>query len=288
MTRVADVLYEYTEVLGVDEEPPVLTLTERQGFVPQGERFKKRLATEDTSHYKVVRRDDIAFNPYLLWAGALAQNTTCDRGIISPVYPTFRVREPFNARYVGHLLLSPGMIARYDTIAFGSVPRRRRSSVRDFLELEMPEPPSLEEQQRIAALLDTASAIRSTRTRTLNALDILIRSTFVDMFGDPVSSTAQPRKALGDVAEIVTGNTPSRRSTDNYGEHIEWLKSDNILTSGEVAPASEGLSKLGRRKGREAPAGATLVVCIAGSSKSIGRAGYLDRSAAFNQQSTRS
>lgn len=38
------------------------------------------------------RRNDIAFNPYLLWAGAVAQNIIVDEGIISPLYPTFRVQ----------------------------------------------------------------------------------------------------------------------------------------------------------------------------------------------------
>lgn len=149
--------------------------------------------------------------------------------------------------------------------------------------VEIPLPP-MEEQQRIAAVLDAADELRAMRRRTLHKFDTLTQSVFVEMFGNPASTCDAPRKALGEVAVVVTGNTPSRRSAENYGDHIEWLKSDNILASGDVTPAREGLSELGRRKGREAPSGATLVVCIAGSPKSIGRVGFLDRSAAFNQQ----
>src|SRR4051794_38574080 len=115
MTQVGDLLFEFTERRPSGAEPDVLTLTERNGFVRQVDRFNKRLATEDTSKYKTVRRGDIAFNPYLLWAGAIAQNTIVDVGIISPLYPTFRVREGVDPRYVARLLLSPRMVSAYDT-----------------------------------------------------------------------------------------------------------------------------------------------------------------------------
>ena len=63
--------YESIDVLGDDEEPEILTCTENAGLVLQRERFSKRVATEDTSDYKIVLRNDIVYNPYLLWAGAI-------------------------------------------------------------------------------------------------------------------------------------------------------------------------------------------------------------------------
>lgn len=174
---------EFREVLGNGAEPPVLTLTERNGFMPQADRFRKRLATADTSKYKVVRRHDIAFNPYLLWAGALAQNTICDVGVISPLYPTFRVREGLDPRFVGRLLLAPAVVLKYDSIAFGSVPRRRRSSVEDFLDLEIPAPPPLDEQERIADVLDTTDALRARRGATIARLPALSEAAFASLFG---------------------------------------------------------------------------------------------------------
>jgi type I restriction enzyme S subunit len=186
--RVADLLVEFKETPKSGDDPPVLTLTERNGFVPQAERFNKRLATEDTSNYKVVRRNDVAFNPYLVWAGAVAQNTITDAGIISPLYPTFKVRDGHDPRFVGRLLLTPSIIIRYDSIAFGSVPRRRRTSVRDFLDLEIPDVPQVNEQRRIAEVLDAADLLLAKRRAAINKLDTLARAVFVDMFGDPVTN----------------------------------------------------------------------------------------------------
>ena len=154
MKTVGDLLFEISERPGVHEEIPVLTLTEKRGFVLQGERFSKRLATEDTSRYKLIQPGTFAFNPYLLWAGALAMNDLGFSGVASPLYPTFRVREGLDESYVYRILSAPGMVARYDSVAFGSVPRRRRTSVKDFLSLHVPELPSLDEQRRIAAILE--------------------------------------------------------------------------------------------------------------------------------------
>lgn len=208
MRTVGDLLVEFKEKPRPGQEPPVLTLTERNGFVRQQDRFKKRLATEDTSGYKVVRRNDIAFNPYLLWAGAVAQNTIVDEGIISPLYPTFRVREAHDARYVARLLLTPQMIGAYDGIAFGSVPRRRRSSVADFLALSLPRVPPLSEQRRIAAVLDHADALLAKRHQLLAHLESLAQSTFTGMFGD-LSDNRWPRATLGDVvSHIDSGSSP--------------------------------------------------------------------------------
>jgi type I restriction enzyme S subunit len=55
-------------------------------------------------------------------------------------------------------------------------------------------------QQRIAAILDAADALRTTRREALAQLDTLLQSTFLDMFGDPVTNPMGWEEiALGDV-----------------------------------------------------------------------------------------
>ena len=58
--RVGDMLKEFDDRLGSKPEPEVLTLTEKNGFVSQRERFNKRLAVEDTRNYKLIGIHDIA------------------------------------------------------------------------------------------------------------------------------------------------------------------------------------------------------------------------------------
>jgi len=62
-----------------------------------------------------------------------------------------------------------------------------RVSMKVFWGHEIPLPP-LAEQKRIAAILDAADALRAKRRETLAQLDTLLQSTFLDMFGDPVTN----------------------------------------------------------------------------------------------------
>ena len=56
---------------------------------------------------------------------------------------------------------------------------------KDVARLQIPLPP-LDEQKRIAGILDAADALRAKRREALAQLDTLLQSTFLDMFGDPV------------------------------------------------------------------------------------------------------
>ena len=210
MTCIGDLLAEYKELPVAKSAAPVLTLTEKNGFIRQADRFHKRLATEDTSKYKVVRKDDIAFNPYLLWAGAVAQNTIVDEGIISPLYPTFKVREGHDPRYVARLLLAPQVITAYDSIAFGSVPRRRRTSTKDFLELGIPTPPPIDEQRRIAAILDHADGLRVKRRRAIAQLGDLAESIFLDLFSEDAADAVSFDSV---VTNFRNGLSPAKAGT---------------------------------------------------------------------------
>ena len=50
------------------------------------------------------------------------------------------------------------------------------------------EPGAVHQQKRIAAILDAADALRAKRREALAQLDTLLQSTFLDMFGDPVTN----------------------------------------------------------------------------------------------------
>jgi type I restriction enzyme S subunit len=151
--------------------------------------------------------------------------------------------------------------------------------------IKIPLPP-LPEQKRIAAILDKADAIRRKRRETILLLDEFLRSTFLWMFGDPVKNEkGWTKRKLEEVCEIVTGNTPSRDESENYGNFIEWIKSDNINTPYHfISKADEYLSKIGLQKGRSIDKDSILMTCIAGSLNCIGNVALVNRKVAFNQQ----
>lgn len=146
--------------------------------------------------------------------------------------------------------------------------------------------PRIEEQRRIAAILDKADAIRKNRIKVVTTAGEYLRSAFFELFGDPVgNSKGLPEQPIAEIATVTTGNTPSREVSSYYGDHIEWIKSDNINTPSHfLTKASEGLSEAGLRVARSAPADSTLITCIAGSPSCIGNAALADRAVSFNQQ----
>ena len=73
----------------------------------------------------------------------------------------------------------------------------------EFLATTIPLPP-LAEQKRIARILDAADALRAKCREALAQLDILLQSTFLDMFGDPVTNPMGWEKPpLEDLCEKV-------------------------------------------------------------------------------------
>lgn len=194
-----------------------------------------------------------------------------------------RPRKVVNAAYFFHFFKTPEYRRAVSFLAEGANINNLRNE--DLDDLQIPLPP-LTEQKRIAAILDAADALRAKRRESLAQLDTLLQSTFLDMFGDPVTNPmGWEIKALGAVGEVITGNTPPRSHAEYYGDHIEWIKSDNINNpSFFLTEAEEYLSVAGRDVARTAPAGSILVTCIAGSPSSIGNAAIADRVVAFNQQ----
>lgn len=145
---------------------------------------------------------------------------------------------------------------------------------------------SIEEQNKRTSSLRKISTVIAARQQQLQKLDELVKARFLEMFGDPNDNPkGYSKKQLKDTCRVITGNTPSRAVSEYYGEHIEWIKTDNIV-SGLLNPtiATESLSEKGMAVSRTVESGAILMVCIAGSIASIGRVCVTDRKVSFNQQ----
>ena len=143
-----------------------------------------------------------------------------------------------------------------------------------------------DEQAQIVHKLDLICDLITKRNNQLSKLDELIKSRFVEMFGDFKTNPYNfEKKKLKDTCDVITGNTPSRAIAEYYGDYIEWIKTDNIVT-GQIYPtqANEYLSFDGMNVGRFVDKDSILMSCIAGSLSSIGRVCITDRKVAFNQQ----
>ncbi len=270
-----------------DQDLPVLSITMKYGLIDQADKFKKRVASSDTSNYRMVFKNELVVG-FPIDEGVLGFHTKYPAGIVSPAYDIWSLKSdtechiPFLERY----LRSPQARSLYASRMQGAVARRRSLTKTDFLNLEVPFP-TLDDQIRLAYLLGKVEGLIARRKQHLQQLDELLKSVFLEMFGDPVrNEKGWDKPELQAFGKISTGNTPPRNEPANYGDDfIEWIKTDNITGDAVfVTPAVEHLSEVGAKKARTVTKGALLVACIAGSVESIGRAALTDRTVSFNQQ----
>lgn len=97
------------------------------------------------------------------------------------------------------------VLENYDVTPWINGSTRAKLTKAGASKIQIPLPP-LEKQKRIAEILDAAADLRAKRRESLAQLDTLVQSTFLDMFGDPVTNTmGWPLKPLGRVATLQRG-----------------------------------------------------------------------------------
>ncbi len=144
--------------------------------------------------------------------------------------------------------------------------------------------PPLAEQKRIAAILDAADALRTKRREALAQLDALLQSTFLTLFGDPVSNPMGWEMAtIGSVTDMGTGSTPSRAQEHFYMGNFPWVKSTEV-DWGVIKSTSEHVSLAGIKSARlkKYPPG-SVVLALYGQGKTRGKCAILGIEATLNQ-----
>lgn len=108
---------------------PVLSVSNKHGFVEQSEQFEDRIiASDDTSNYKIVSINDFAFTPARINVGSIARLKDKECGIVSPMYICFRTSKDILPEYLELF---------FKTVTFSSeVGKRLEGSVRLCLSYE--------------------------------------------------------------------------------------------------------------------------------------------------------
>lgn len=118
--------------------------------------------------------------PYLAKIALPEFEGICSTDIL-PINPNYNV----NKKFLAYFLRQPSMVDFAASRAIGiNLPRLSPKTLEEF---QIPLPP-LEEQKRIAAILDQADALRRLRQRAIDRLNTLGQAIFYEMFGDPATN----------------------------------------------------------------------------------------------------
>ena len=160
---------------------------------------------------------------------AFADNLAHELGFGTTEFHVFRPSERITGPYLFNLLRAP-YVRKAGAIKMRGAAGQRRVPADFFAALQIPLPP-LDEQKRIAGILDAADALRAKRHEALAELDTLLQSTFLDMFGDPVTNPmGWPPTSLSAISEeLRDGPFGSNLKTSHYVESgVRVIRLQNI------------------------------------------------------------
>ena len=133
----------------------VYSVSNKDGFILQTKQFKDRIvASEDTRNYKVIEKNDFAYNPARINVGSIARMKQDIKGIISPMYICFKCNEKILPEYLEYFFESSKFTYEMSKRLEGSV--RMCLSYESMLNIPI-ELPNKKEQEKISTFLNSLS-----------------------------------------------------------------------------------------------------------------------------------
>jgi len=157
---------------------PVMSITMKDGLIDQSLKFKKRIASEDTSTYKVVYKDELVVG-FPIDEAVLGFQSTYDAAAVSPAYGIWRIKDSVRAnvdvQFLELVLRSKSAIKIYKSKMQGAVSRRRSIPATVFKDIEIPFP-SLEKQKSVVAKKLEINRLKAEIIKNEEMIDFEVRS----------------------------------------------------------------------------------------------------------------
>lgn len=154
--RIGEVAEEVADRNKEREEIPVLSCSKYNGFVDSLKYFKKKVYSDDTSNYKIIRLGEFGFPANHVEEGSIGLQCTYERGIVSPIYIVFRVDPSEVDQFFLYKILKTDYYRQvFSASTSASVDRRGSLRWKPFSHIKVPMP-SLEEQKAISRAIQAA------------------------------------------------------------------------------------------------------------------------------------
>lgn len=154
----------------------VLTISAQQGLIAQEQYFNKKIASKDITNYYLMKKGEFAYNKSYSKEypkGAIKLLKKYDVGVVSTLYICFKYKEGFSCEYFEHFFESGIFNEQIDKIAQEGARDHGllNVSVIDFFDsLEVIQPPTKEEQQKIASCLSALDELITAQAEKIEQL----------------------------------------------------------------------------------------------------------------------
>ncbi|ACD66965.1 MAG TPA: restriction endonuclease subunit S [Sulfurihydrogenibium sp.] len=302
VVRLGEILEEKNEkVKNYDfKNIVVLSITSKDGLIEQNRKFKHRVASQNISDYKLVRKGELVYG-FPINEGVIAFLWRYEMGAVSPAYYTWKLKYPEKTYYIflDYLLRSPIILNLFKPFISNTVHRRKIIKPHDFKQIPIPLPP-LEEQKAIADILSTVQNAIEKTEKVINATKQLKKSMMKHLFTygavvvDEIDKVKLKESEIGlipehwevvrfgDIVNFKIGRTSPRKNKDYWTNGKYYWVSISDMKNRYINNTSEMVSEKAHKeifKEKLTPAG-TLLMSF---KLTIGRTAILNVDAYHNE-----
>ena len=202
---------------------PMFSVTNNKGFIPQSEQFEDReMIGEDIKAYKIIHKDDFAYNPARINVGSIAKYNEENPCMISSLYVCFKTNPKIDNDWMMQLLKTPKMNFYYNINGEGGV--RIYLFYPNFARIKTSYP-TLKEQQKISSFLTLLDERISTQNKIIEQLQSLIKGIY-----DKTFANFSKYQTLSAICKIQKGQQINGEELSEFGEY--YVMNGGIEPSG--------------------------------------------------------
>ena len=175
--KLGDVFVEQTERAKGGES--LLSVTIAQGIVKQSETDKRNIASENKSNYKIVKKNDLAYNTMRMWQGA--EGVSEYDGIVSPAYTVITALDGNNSYFFETLFKQTFMLQVFQRYSQGLTSDTWNLKFPAFSEIKC-QVPCENEQNKIVECVAVLDEVIEKQKATLAAWEELKKGLLQQMF----------------------------------------------------------------------------------------------------------
>ena len=220
--KLKEVLTEVSERNKGEKVQRVLSVTNSKGFVNQEEYFEGTVHSSNISNYKIIRKNQFAYNPSRVNVGSIDILKDYEEGALSPMYIIFKVDETrVLPEYFKYYFQTHRFFENVKNNTQGSV--RNSLSFRALANFEYVLPPIEEQKIIIKSIEEVSKIIEDLEVNMI--LCIKIKKYLIENFTNNVNVEY---KNLNELVEFQNG---INASADKYGTGIKHISVMDILNN---------------------------------------------------------
>jgi type I restriction enzyme S subunit len=213
----------------VDPDLPVLSVTNTQGFVSSESYFDRKVYSKDLSNYKIIHKEQFAYNPSRINVGSISQLKSFDKGLLSPMYVVFEAQKGLDADYFAYWIKSP----RFNNLINASTQGTVRDSVNFSALASFPFAlPPIQEQKKMTTILACVDDLINKTQAVIDQTQRLKKSLMQELFtrGLPGRHKKFKKTKVGEIPKEweITTIGKSCENLDNFRKPLSELEREKI------------------------------------------------------------